>query len=281
MIDLGVVFYKFISHTMNKLVLFSFVFGLLCISACVPTGITAGQFTVRVLDAETRAPIIDARVDLYYYPSTPDSPEPNHPYAITDANGVAKLPNKAVMAIWQVQANGYIEQRSTSNNGLLPPQYAAQATSDYNGTINLYKLPEPQLNILLQGNYIGPLTIHLEPASGFNWIKVDTMNTAFVAVDPQASYIQKSAGTRVFTETASADGAVDLVVTPLLYEIQTQQLRIMDQAGLLPYRDIANLSDTDRGVWGTITDDEKNISHQISLFVGSREDYLMFLKNKP
>jgi hypothetical protein len=182
-----------------------------------------------------------------------------------------------MMAIWQVQADGYIEQRLSSNKGALPPRYAAHAMGDYDGVIYLYQLPEPQLNILVNDNYIGPLTIQLKPAPGFDWIQLDEINVAFAAVDPQASYIQEPAGTRVFTATASDDGVVDLVVAPLLYDLETQQLLVHDRAGVLPFRDIANPQDLDRGVWGTVLEDEKRINHQIRLFVGTREDYLKFL----
>jgi hypothetical protein len=263
---------------MNKLVIFGFIFALLILAACVPTGITPKRFTVRILDAETRAPISAAQIDLHYYPSTPDAPEADHPHTIANTQGVATLSKEDKMAIWQVRADGYIEQRLSSSDGALPPRYAANATGDYDGVIYLYKLPEPQLNILVNDDYTGPLTIQLEPAPGFDWIKVDEINVAFAAVDPQASYIQKSAGRRVFTETASAAGVVDLVVTPLLYDIQTQQLRVHDRSGALPFRDIANPQDLERGVWGTVTDDEKRIHHQIRLFVGTREDYLKFLE---
>jgi hypothetical protein len=269
---------KLTEYSMNKLVIFGFIFALLILVACVPFGKPPKQNAVRILDAETRAPIPSAQIDLHYYPSTPDAPEPDHPRAIANTQGVATLSNKDKMAIWQVRADGYIEQRLSSNNGAPPPRYAANATGDYDGVIYLYKLPEPQLNIVVNDNYTGPLTIQLEPAAGFDWIKVDKINVAFAAVDPQASYIQKSAGTRVFTETASTAGVVDLVVTPLLYDIQTQQLLVHDRSSALPFRDIANPQDFERGVWGTVTDDEKRIYHQVRLFVGTREDYLKFLK---
>jgi hypothetical protein len=183
------------------------------------------------------------------------------------------------MAIWQVQADGYIEQRVSSSQGDLPPRYAAHATGDYDGAIHLYQLPEPQLNILLSDSYTGPLTIQLIPAPGFDWTPVDEINVAFAAVDPQASYIQEPAGTRVFTATASADGMVDLVVAPLLYDLKTQHLQVHDGAGFLPFRDIANPQDIDRGVWGVVTEDEKRLNHQIQLFIGTLEEYLKSLES--
>lgn len=262
---------------MNKLDIFGFIFALLTMAACVSIGIKPKQFTVQILDAETRAPIPGAVLNLHYYPSTPDMPEPNHPRAIANSQGKVTLPNKDTMAIWQVQADGYIEQRLSGDKGALPPRYAAHATSGYDGVVYLYKLPEPQLNILVNDSYTGPLTIQLKPAPGFDWIKVDEINVAFAAVNPQASYIQEPAGGRVFTETVSEAGVVNLTVTPLLYDLQMQQLRVQDQSGVLPFRDIANPQDIDRGVWGTVTEDEKRLNHQIRLFIGTREDYLKFI----
>ena len=265
---------------MNRIEIFAFSFALLLLAACVPTGITAKQYTVQITDAETGVPISGAVVNLYYFPATPDHPEPGHPQAISNDRGEVNLSSENQMAIWQVQADGYIEQRLTSNDGSLPPRYAAHATGTYDGIIHLYKLPEPQLNILVNDHYTGPLTIQLEPAPGFGWVKIDPINVAFAAVDPQASYIQDSPGTRVFTETASADGVVDLVVTPLLYDIQTQQIVIQDDAGRLPFRELANSQDSGRGVWGTVNEDDKKIHHQIRFFVGTREDYLKYLESK-
>jgi len=265
---------------MNKHGLLGFIFALLLLTACNLPRTTPGQFTVQILDAETRAPISGADVSLHYYPSTPDSPEPGHPRAIASAQGKVALPNEEKMAIWQVQADGYIEQRLSGDKGALPPRYAAHATSGYDGIVYLYHLPEPQLNILVNDGYTGPLTIQLMPAPGFDWVKVDKMNVAFAAVDPQASYIQESPGMRLFTVTASQEGVVTLTVTPLLYDLQARQLQVHDQAGLLPFRDIANPQDIDRGVWGTVNEDEKRINHQIRLFIGTQEDYLKYIASQ-
>ena len=72
-------------------------------------------------------------------------------------------------------------------------------------------------------------------------------------------------------------GVVNLKVAPLLYDLKKEQMQILDGAGVLPFRDIANPQDLGRGVWGAVSEDEKRISHQIQLFVGTREDYLKFL----
>ena len=237
------------------------------------------QHTVRILDAETGAPVSSAVVNLHYFPSTPEMPEPDHPRAFANTQGEVALSSRDELVIWQVQADGYIEQRLSSNEGALPPRYAAHATGDYDGIIHLYQLPEPQLNILVSDSYTGPLTIQLEPAPGFDWVPVDEINVAFAAVDPQASYIQEPAGTRVFTATASADGMVDLVVAPLLYDLKTQQLLIRDSTSVLPFRDISNPQDIDRGVWGLVSEDEKRLDRQIRLFVGTLEDYLKYLES--
>lgn len=265
---------------MNRIEIFGFILAMFLLAACRPTGLTAKQYTVQIKDAETGVPISGAVVALYYFPSTPDNPEPGHPQAISNTQGEVKLSSEDQMAIWQVQADGYIEQRLSSNDGAPPPRYAAHAAGNYDGIIHLYKLPEPRLNILVNDRYTGPLTIQLEPAPGFGWLKLDQINVAFAAVDPQASYVQGSPGTRVFTETASAGGMVDLVVTPLLYDIQTQQIVVQDRAGKLPFRDLANSPDSGRGVWGTVNEDDKKIHHQIQLFVGTREDYLKYLESR-
>lgn len=266
-------------YSVNKGDIFGIIIGLLSVAACIPAAITSKQHTTRIVDAETGAPVVGAVINLHYFPSAPEAPEPDHPHVIANTQGEVTLPSKAEMAIWQVQAEGYIEQRLSSTEGALPPRYAAHAMGDYDGVIHLYQLPEPQLNILVSDSYTGPLTIQLEPAPGFDWVPVDEINVAFAAVDPQASYIQEPAGTRVFTATASADGVVDLVVAPLLYDLNTQQLLVRDSAGVLPFRDIANPQDIDRGVWGIVSEDEKRFTRQIRLLVGTLEDYLKYFES--
>ncbi|MFQ5855278.1 MAG: hypothetical protein ACE5LU_06510 [Anaerolineae bacterium] len=262
---------------MNKINILCVVFALFFVAACVPATTTLKQHKVRIVDAETGAPVADAVIDLHYFPSAPEAPDPNHPRATANAQGEITIQSRAEPAIWQVQAEGYIEQQLTGNEGALPPRYAASATGDYDGVIHLYQTPEPQLTILVSDTYTGPLTINLQPAPGFDYVLVDEINVAFAAVDPQASYVQEAAGTRVFTATASAEGVVDLVVAPLLYEIEARQLQIRDSTGVLPYRDIANPQDTERGVWGNVSEDDKRLHHQIRLFVGTLDGYQEFL----
>ena len=275
----GSVFDKLIEYSMIKLDIFGAIMALLSVAACVLTVRTPMQHTVRILDAETGAPISGAVVNLHYYPSLPEASEPDHPRAVANTQGEVTLPSKDEITIWQVQADGYIEQRLSSNEGTLPPRYAAHADGDYDGVIHLYQLPEPQLNILLSDSYTGPLTIRLQPAPGFDWVPVDEINVAFGAVDPQVSYIQEPAGTRNFTATASADGVVDMVVAPLLYDLKTEQLQIRDNASVLPFRDISNPQDIDRGVWGIVSEDEKRLDHRIMLFVGTLAEYLKYLES--
>lgn len=272
-------FDKLTEYSMNKLDIFGVIFALLSVAACVPAVFTPRQHTVRIVDAETGAPVSGAVVNLHYYPSLPEAPEPDHPRAVSNNLGEVTLPSRDELVIWQVQADGYIEQRLSSNEGALPPRYAAHATGDYDGVIHLYQLPEPQLNILLSDSYTGPLTIRLQPAPGFDWVPVDEINVAFGAVDPQVSYIQEPAGTRNFTATASADGVVDMVVAPLLYDLKTEQLQIRDNASVLPFRDISNPQDIDRGVWGIVSEDEKRLDHRIMLFVGTLAEYLKYLES--
>jgi hypothetical protein len=262
---------------MNKIKILCIVFVLCFVAACVPatTGVLK-QLKVRVVDAETGAPVADATVDLHYFPSAPQAPAPDHPRATANAQGEITIQSKAESAIWQVRATGYIEQQLTGQNGDLPKAYAVHAADGYDGVIHLYQLPEPQLTVLVSDTYTGPLTIDLEPAPGFGFVPVDEMNVAFAAVDPQASYIQGAVGTRVFTVTASAEGVANLVVTPLLYAIETQQVQVRDSSGVLPHRDIANPQDIERGVWGTVNEDDKQLHHQIRLFVGTLEAYQKF-----
>jgi hypothetical protein len=250
---------------------------LLILSVCTSSA-AEKQFKIRILDAETGRAIPEASVSLHYYPSTPDLPSPDHPRAIADTLGEVLLPDKKdEEAIWQVQAEGYIEQRFASKAGEVAPRFAAHAKDNLDGMIYLYKTPEPQLDIQVSDTYSGPLTIQLEPGDGFGWIKVDEMNTAFAALDPQASYIQNPAGRRVFTETAAADGMVYLRVKPLLYDLKQQQIHVLDSSGLLPASDLADPQDFGRSVWGAVTEDEKLIDHQIQLFIGTKDAYLEYL----
>lgn len=262
---------------MSRINILDVIFALFSVASCVPP--KPQQHKVRVVDAETGAPVGDAVINLYYFPSLPEAPDPNHPRAIANAQGEVMVPSKAEMAIWQVQAEGYIEQQLSSNEGVLPPRYAAHATGGYGGVIYLYQIPEPQLSILVSETYIGPLTIYLEPAPGFDYVLLDEINVAFAAVDPQASYIQEPSLVRVFTATASAEGTVALLVAPLLYDIEACQLQVRDSAGVLPWRDIANPQDTERGVWGSVSKDAKRLHRQVRLFVGTLGDYQEFLKS--
>ena len=268
-----------IEYSMIKLDIFGVIIALVSVAACVPTAKTPTQHIEQIVDAETGAPISGAVVNLHYYPSLPEASEPDHPRAVANTQGEVTLPSRDEMAIWQVLADGYIEQRLSSNECTLPARYAAHANRDYDGVIHLYQLPELQLNILLRDSYTGPLIIRLQPAPGFDWVLTDEINVAFAAVDPQASYIQEPAGTRVFTTTASTGGMVDLIVAPLLYDLKTQQLQIYDNETVLPFRDIANPQDIDRGIWGIVNEDEKRLDHQIRLFVGTLEEYLKFLES--
>ncbi len=249
---------------------------LMLLVACVPPTGAPQQHKVRVVDAETGAPITDAAIDLHYFPSAPEAPDPNHPRVTADAQGAITIQSVGKPAIWQVRGQDYIEQRLTGKQGALPPRYAAGKGGSYDGVIYLYRNPEPQLTIEVSDTYTGPLTINLQPAPGFDYVPINELGTAFAAVDPQVSYVQESAGKRDFTAVATADGVVNLVVTPLLYDITASQLQIRDSAGVLPYRDIANPQDIGRGVWGTVNEDDKQIHHQIRLFVGTLADYTKF-----
>jgi hypothetical protein len=265
------------NNIMRKLYIFCAISALFGVTACVPAAPTLKQSKVQIVDAETAAPIAGAAIDLHYFPSSPKAPNPDHPHATANPQGEITIEGKAEPTIWQVQAEGYIEQQVTGNEGALPARYAAHATDKYAGVVHLYQKPEPQLTILVSDTYTGPVTINLQPAPGFDYVAVDAMNVAFAAVDPQASYIQETIGTRIFTATITNEGMVDLRVTPLLYDITAAQLQIRDSVGILPHYDIADSQHKERGVWGNINEDDKRLNHQIRLFVGTLQAYQKFL----
>jgi hypothetical protein len=250
-------------------------------SACAPTLGPSQQHRLRVVDAESGLPIPKAQIALHYFPSVPESPAPEYPQATADDEGSLTIESSANPLIWQVQAPGYIEQQLSANGGNLPRRYAAHAANDNDGVIHLYSLPEPQLTLVIDDAYTGTVTINLQPAAGFDFVPVDEINVTFAAVNPQADYVQGEPAQRTFTETASAQGAVDLVVTPLLYDIQTEQVQIQDSSGLLPHQDFANPDHEGRGVWGAVSDDDKRLYRQIRLFVGTQADYQAFLQSAP
>lgn len=262
---------------MRKLEFFGVILAFFLIAACVPNGTAPREHTLRILDAETGEPVSGAVVNLHIFPSRPEAPEPDFPWAAAKADGAVKISSKREMAIWQIQAEGYIEQRQTGDAARLPPRYAAHAENSYDGVIYLYRLPEPQLSILVGDGYSGPLTLHLQPAPGFDWVAAEGLNTAFAAARPEANYIQEAAGLRLFTVQASEAGEADLVVAPLLYDVTTQNLLVQDGAGVLPYRDLEAPPEAGRFVWGSVSEDDKKNFHQIRLFIGTREEYLQHL----
>ncbi len=266
---------------MRKLYILCAISALFGATACAPAATVLKQAKVQIVDAETAAPIAGAVIDLHYFPSSPEAPNPDRPHATATTQGEITIEGKAEPTIWQVQAEGYIEQRLTGNEGALPARYAAHATGEYAGVVHLYQKPAPQLTIRVSDSYTGPVTINLQPASGFDYVAVDAMNVAFAAVDPEASYIQEPIGTRIFTATITSEGVVDLRVTPLLYDITTAQLQIRDSVGLLPHYDIADSQNEERGVWGNINEDDKRLNHQIRLFVGTLQAYQEFLQSSP
>ncbi len=264
---------------MRKLYILCTISALFGMTACAPAATVLKQAKVQIVDAETAAPIAGAVIDLHYFPSSPEAPNPDRPHATATTQGEITIEGKAEPTIWQVQAEGYIEQRLTGNEGALPARYAAHATGEYAGVVHLYQKPAPQLTIRVSDSYTGPVTINLQPASGFDYVRLDQINVAFAAVDPQASYIQEAIGQRMFTATASTTGVVDLVVTPLLYDITASQLQVQDSAGGLPYYDIADPKNKERGVWGNVNEDDKRLNHQIRLFVGTLQAYQEFLQS--
>jgi len=261
---------------MKKMTIFRIIWAFFFVTACVPAPAAQKQYKVQIVDAETAAPIAHATIDLHYFPSTPAAADPVHPQVTANAQGELTIQSKAEPVIWQVQADTYLEQQLSTRDGTLPPRYTPHATANYDGIIHLYQKPEPQLIILISDIYTGLLTINLQPAPGFDYVLVDDLNLAFAAIDPQASYIQEVAGMRVFTATASAEGVVDLVVTPLLYDIEAHELQIQNSTGVLPYYDIADPQNTERGIWGNVNEDDKRLNQQIQLFVGTRHEYQEF-----
>ena len=258
---------------MHRFSVLCLLFATSLLTACVSTPAATTPHKVRVVDAETGAPVAGAAIDLHYFPSLPQAPDPAHPHAVANAQGEVTIQSMATPAIWQVRAQDYVEQQLVGSQGALPPRYAAPTQSSPDGVIHLYRLPEPQLTVQVSDTYVGPLTINLQPAPGFDYVPINEIGTIFAAVEPQASYVQQATGTRTFSATASPEGVVDLQVTPLLYDIKAGQLQIKDSTGMLPYRDIANPQDKDRGVWGSVIEDDKQLHHQIRLFVGTLADY--------
>ncbi len=251
---------------------------ILLLAVCLVTGCVANQPAsktrkVAVVDAESGSPVANATIDLHYFPSLPEMPEANHPHAAANAQGEITIASEAKPAIWQVQAPGYVEQRLVGDQGALPPRYTAPGKGSSEGVVHLYRLPEPKLTVQVSDAYTGPLTINLQPAPGFDYVAINEIARIFAPTDPQASYVQESAGKRDFTATASPEGVVNLQVTPLLYDIAASQLQVRDSAGVLPYRELANPQDKDRGVWGSVIEDDKQLHHQIRLFVGTLADY--------
>jgi hypothetical protein len=247
---------------------------LLLAAACnYPNSLApAQQQTVRVVDAESGAPIPGAQLDLHYFPSAPQAPDPNHPQFSADDQGQITLSVRPAAAIWQVRAEGFIEQQLSAEDGHLPPRYAAHGDEEVDGVVHLYRQPEPTLIVELSEMYTGTLTINLQPAPGFDFVSTDEINVAFAAVDPAASYVQEAPGVRTFTVTASDQGVADLVVTPLLYDITERHVQVQDSSGVLPWRDVADEDKSGRGVWGSVSTVDK-AQGQIQLFVGDWEAY--------
>lgn len=240
---------------------------LLLAAGCAPPGPQPLRLQVR--DAESGAPVGEAAVDLHPFPSTPAAPAPDHPRAVADAEGRLRVEPGAEPAIWQARAAGYVEQRLVGKGGRPPPRYGAHRDGEADGAIYLYRLPAPALTVLVDDGYSGPLTIALSPAPGFAFADGD-----LVAVDPQASYAPPAAGQRAFELRASPQGAAELTVVPLLYDLTTDQLAVRDETGPLPWRDLADGQGETRGVWGVVNADDKALFQQIRLFVGTRDAYL-------
>ena len=244
-------------------------------AACVPPMPSATQ-TLRILvvDAESGRPLPQATIDLHYFPSVPEEPDPDHPSILTDDAGMAVVPVRSAPVIWQVTAPDYVEQRQTGENGEPPLRFAAQTAEGVDGIVHLYALPEARVIISVTEGYTGEVIVDLTPAPGFDFVPVGEIGSAFAAVAPQAKYAQGALGTRTFTETASLDGRVALTVTPLLFDLPTEHFIIQDEAESLPHYDIGEETTEGRGVWGNATEVDKNLNRQIRFFVGTKDDYL-------
>ncbi|MCX6043640.1 MAG: hypothetical protein NT075_00895 [Chloroflexi bacterium] len=287
---------KFFGFTVY-FILAALVVGLIVLAGCRPQlpahdeQTAAGQFAVQVVDAETNQPIQGAVVAAHYFPSSPQSPAPNFPKATTDGTGKTSLAVAAKLCLWHIQAEGYISQTQTGAPDCHPPYRYTGADPKATGSavVHLYRQPEPQLTVRVSDAYTGPLTINLVPAAGFAFVAPDGMNRVFAPVKNDADYTQGSQGQRTFTETvpstatvtatvtanmtATAGVTIDLNVTPLLYDITTEQLRVVDGSGVLPMNPTGDLQKPGRWVWGTANDNDKQLSGQIRLFIGSAADY--------
>ncbi len=250
-------------------------------AGCAPITTAPSQYQMLVVDAESGQPLPGVVVTLHVFPGSPDAPNPNAVRVKGNDQGEVVAPkHNEGPVLWQVQAPGYIEQRMSSTKGGVPARYAALANEKYDGVIPLYRLPEPKLTVFIGDAYAGPLTINLHPAPGFAYQTVGEISKVFAPVGAEASFVQNMSGERIFTVTASLEGQVDLTVTPLLFDIQTHQLQVVDESGALPYRDIADAENEGRGVWGVVTEDDKLLHEQIRLFVGTRDAYLEFLRTR-
>lgn len=265
-----------------RVVMGAFLLLLFAAVGCAPIATAPGQYRLLVVDAESREPLSGVVVMLHAFPASPDAPDPNAVHVKGNDQGEVLAPRyHEGPVLWQVQAPGYIEQRMSSTKGGVPARYAALADEKYDGVIPLYRLPEPKLIVLLDDAYTGPLTINLHPAPGFAYRTVGEISKVFAPVGAEASFVQGVSGERTFTTTASREGQVDVTVMPLLFDIQTHQLQVVDESGALPYRDIADAENSGRGVWGVVTEDDKLLHEQIRLFIGSRDAYLEFLQTRP
>jgi len=65
---------------------------------------------VYLVDAESGDPIRGGQVDLHPFPSSPTEPQLDHPAATSDESGMVQLPRLNQPTIWQIRADGYIEQ---------------------------------------------------------------------------------------------------------------------------------------------------------------------------
>jgi hypothetical protein len=162
----------------NKAALTTAILLTICSAGC---GRTYHPVNVAVYDAETDAPIAGAEVAVYYRGIYPFGFPKSDP-AATDDRGAATIRIAAGETVeWCASAEGYMVDRGEPGEDVR--------------VFRLYKLPRPQVTIVVPNGYRGPLKIDMRLVPG---------------------RVQGKIGKRDFVFRASPSGYVDFDATPLL-----------------------------------------------------------------
>ncbi len=185
----------------RKTIIMYLVVSCVCLQGCINL-YSYKPVTVRVVDAETNAPIPNVNVWVGY-DAMFSWPCPKRTIAITDEKGEAILRianfRGGGLSLQAGNRNGYLDHGAISRDGhRVPAEFrvpAKEGKNDIQAEIRLYREPKPKLKIIIPDGYRGPLKIHLRPKS---------------------SYIQEHIGQREFTFTSSENGYVGIDAAPLL-----------------------------------------------------------------